>query len=215
MSLYIVKPITDFTIFTTPSSKRLNSRFDSAWSTTVNELRRELEHLQAADVVFEIGVNARDIRLDGMLRADARPSHPGVRVSFQSKHGPLSYTCDNYECWYAWQGPSWQHNVRAIVKTLEALRAIDRYGATKGEQYAGFKELPAGSGATPLGGMTKSEALTILRERSDIPALHNTPDLLAKAHRLARARAHPDRNGGDRTLWDQVEQAAKVLGLAS
>jgi hypothetical protein len=31
--------------------------------------------------------------------------------------------------------------------------------------------------------------------------------------RSARARAHPDRNGGDRTLWDAVEDAAHVLGL--
>jgi hypothetical protein len=33
---------------------------------------------------------------------------------------------------------TWQMNVRAIAKTLEALRAADRYGATQGRQYAGF-----------------------------------------------------------------------------
>lgn len=31
--------------------------------------------------------------------------------------------------------------------------------------------------------------------------------------RSARAKAHPDRNGGDRALWDGVEDAAHVLGL--
>jgi hypothetical protein len=31
--------------------------------------------------------------------------------------------------------------------------------------------------------------------------------------RAARAKAHPDRNGGDRALWDAVEDAARVLGL--
>ena len=31
--------------------------------------------------------------------------------------------------------------------------------------------------------------------------------------RAARAKAHPDRNGGDRALWDAVEDAAHVLGL--
>jgi hypothetical protein len=31
--------------------------------------------------------------------------------------------------------------------------------------------------------------------------------------RSARAKAHPDRNGGDRALWDAVEDAAHVLGL--
>ena len=31
--------------------------------------------------------------------------------------------------------------------------------------------------------------------------------------RSARAKAHPDRNAGDRALWDAVEDAAHVLGL--
>jgi hypothetical protein len=31
--------------------------------------------------------------------------------------------------------------------------------------------------------------------------------------RAARAKAHPDRNGGDRALWDAVDDAAHVLGL--
>ncbi|WP_206501089.1 hypothetical protein, partial [Xanthomonas vesicatoria] len=29
----------------------------------------------------------------------------------------------------------------------------------------------------------------------------------------ARVRSHPDRRGGDRTEWDQVESAAETLGL--
>jgi hypothetical protein len=37
-------------------------------------------------------------------------------------------------------------------------------------------------------------------------------DLLALL-RAARARAHPDRNSGDRALWDAVDDAAHVLGL--
>ncbi len=37
-------------------------------------------------------------------------------------------------------------------------------------------------------------------------------DLLALL-RTARAKAHPDRNGGDRALWDAVDDAAHVLGL--
>jgi len=31
--------------------------------------------------------------------------------------------------------------------------------------------------------------------------------------RTARSKAHPDRNGGDRTRWDAIEDAAHVLGL--
>jgi hypothetical protein len=36
---------------------------------------------------------------------------------------------------------------------------------------------------------------------------------LRRIWRLARSRAHPDRRGGDRTAWDEVEIAARALGL--
>ena len=36
---------------------------------------------------------------------------------------------------------------------------------------------------------------------------------LRRIWRLARSRAHPDRRGGDRTAWDEVEIAARTLGL--
>jgi hypothetical protein len=38
-------------------------------------------------------------------------------------------------------------------------------------------------------------------------------DELRRIWRLARSRAHPDRRGGDRTAWDEVEIAARTLGL--
>lgn len=38
-------------------------------------------------------------------------------------------------------------------------------------------------------------------------------DELRTLHRQARIKAHPDRHGGDRTRWDQVEKAARTLGL--
>ena len=62
------------------------------------------------------------------------------------------------------------------------------------------------------------------RERSAIAALEaiagvgqttGEPDEeeLRRIWRLARSRAHPDRRGGDRTAWDEVEIAARTLGL--
>lgn len=36
---------------------------------------------------------------------------------------------------------------------------------------------------------------------------------LERVLRSARSQAHPDRNGGDRSRWDKVEQAARKLGL--
>ena len=38
-------------------------------------------------------------------------------------------------------------------------------------------------------------------------------ETLRELWRAARSRAHSDRNGGDRTAWDAVEQAARDLGI--
>lgn len=193
-------------------SERRPHQFKADWSSTLALLERELEHLDAEDITLELDVLHASIRADGTgLKAYQEPASPAVVLSFESKHGPLSYRADVFER-ATWRGSApWRANVRAIALTLESLRAVDRYGATTtGEQYAGFLAIEAGSGAA-ASHMTQTEALTILRERSGIAALHNTPDLLRDAYRTARARSHPDRHGGDRTLWDQVEQAAAVL----
>lgn len=83
-----------------------------------------------------------------------------------------------------------------------------------GQQYAGFKALPAGT-ALPPSHMTRDRAIAILAVAVNIPPEHLNldPDSLRSTWRRARREVHPDRNAGDQTAWDQVEQAAKVLGL--
>lgn len=119
------------------TANRRRSPFDSPWSSTTDLLDRELHHLGARDVVLQLALSEYDIRNDGMPRANARkPSHPGVVLAFSSRYGPLQYATDTFD--------DWQANVRAIALALEALRKVDRYGITKrGEQYAGWKALPA------------------------------------------------------------------------
>ena len=109
------------------------------WVQTLADLDAEIRWLAGKDVMFGVGLSARDIRLDGMPRADARPfNHPGVEISFDSKFGRLTYATDQFT--------DWQDNVRAIALSLEALRAVDRYGVSKrGQQYAGWAQLTAGA----------------------------------------------------------------------
>lgn len=204
---YTVRPISDRTAFT---GKHERSRFDSTWTATEQLLLAEVRHLRGRDLVLEVDVQEHHIRLDGGLYANARPATPAVRVAFDSMHGPLTYATDRFT--------GWQDNVRAIALGLEALRKVDRYGITKrGEQYAGWKALPAGSdGAASR--MTNDEARQVFRAAAGIHVTNgelDDPDERRAAHRRARAAAHPDRHNGDRTLWDQVEQAAKVLGVLS
>lgn len=222
--MYAVRPLSDRT-WLRPEHKRIPTRFSASWAETEALLLDEVDRLRGRDLVIEVDVNEQDLRLDGRLRAKAQASTPAVVVAFETAaHGPMLYRCDTFTTSYYSQGPEWQHNVRAIAKTLEALRAVDRYGATEtGQQYTGFKALPAGR-AMPASHMTRTAAAELLErvaigEEGDSRQREIDRILADNAHALevwreARRVAHPDRRDGDRTVWDQVEQAAAVLGVA-
>lgn len=220
---YTVRPISDRTPF---GGDPRNSPFTVTWKAALDLLDRELWFLDAEDVVLEVDVDERNIRVDGMLRVDAKTKTPAVRLAFDSNQGPLTYATD------AFVRPAsrakgmerdWQHNVYAIAKGLEALRLTERYGIIRrGEQYQGFKALPAGR-AMPASHMTRTAAAEILervaigdegalRERS-VQRILDSEALARDVWKRARGAVHPDRRNGDRTLWDQVEQAADALKL--
>lgn len=208
---YTVRPVSDRTWFGTMGKEP--SRFNAKWGATLELLGREIDYLKGSDVVIEIDVTETDLKLNGELRAHARPSSAAVVVAFESKHGTLLYRCDRFFTNWHHQGPEWQHNVRAIALTLESLRAVSRYGATEtGQQYAGFKALPSGTAMT-ASHMTASDAGVIIGRAAGFDEQTMPLAISDAALRRARARSHPDRHAGDRTTWDQVEQAAKVLGL--
>lgn len=219
---YTTRPISNRTWLGTMGKEP--TRFKAKWGSTLEVLDREVSALRGRNVVIEIDVTEKELKLDGTLRANARPASSAVVLAFESKHGPLLYRCDRFYTTYYDQGPDWQHNLRAIALTLEALRAVDRYGATEtGQQYTGFKALPAGR-AMPASHMTADAALALIERIAigdedasrtlSIERLRTDPALLRRAVRDAKGYAHPDRNDGARTLWDQVEQAARVLGVA-
>lgn len=224
MSTYTVRPLSDRT-WLRPAHERVTTRFSAKWAETEQLLLDEVDRLDGRDLVIEVDLREQDLRLDGTIRANAREAEtPAVVVAFESRrHGPMLYRCDTFEAPYSWQGPHWQHNVRAIALTLQSLRAVDRYGATEtGQQYAGFKALPAGR-AMPASHMTRTAAAEVLeriaigdegpaRART-LAAMANDPAVVVQIWKEARKVAHPDRRGGDHTVWDQVEQAARVLGV--
>lgn len=205
---YTFRPLGAWTEGNTEDRRR-RSTFKATWSETLRLLRRELAHLDAANVVIQADFHERDLRIDGTgPRADARqPLHPGVRVAFDSRHGPLTYATDSCEFW--------QHNVRSIALGLEALRAVDRYGVTKsGEQYRGWAQLGPGTGAPPSG-MTRDRASDLIRrhagacEDAELTNVNVTP----RMWKQARANTHPDRTGGNSKLFLELEQAGRALGL--
>lgn len=131
-------------------------------------------------------VSESDIRVDGQLRASARPASPGIILAFESRHGPLKYASDTFD--------DWQANVRAIALGLEALRRVDRYGITRrGEQYTGWRQLTSGPAAT----ITPDEARAIFDEYPG-------------GWREALKATHPD-HGGDPERFRRVQEARALL----
>jgi hypothetical protein len=206
---YTVRPLSDHT-WLRPQFKRTVTRFSASWAETEHQLLDEVDRLSGRNLVIEVDVREQDLRVDGRIRAKAHATSPAVVIAFETTaHGPMLYRCDTFTTAYADQGPAWQHNVRAIAKTLEALRAVDRYGATEtGQQYTGFKALPGGT-PMPAGPerMTEADAGEVIRGYG---GSYNT---LRESYRAALRATHPD-HGGRREDFDRLQQAARVAGLA-
>jgi hypothetical protein len=189
-----------------PGQRRANflkSPFKTRWTATLELLAREIKKLGGTHVEIAVDLprGEYDLRADGQLRADARPRR-AVIVSFRTPDGSrLQFPCDTY----GW----WQDNVYAIAKTLENLRAIDRWGATQSRQYEGFKALASGTAPT----MSSQAAAEIIGTAGRLLAENVLADAgYAKtAVRNALFHTHPDRNDGQRGEYDRVDAARKVL----
>lgn len=213
---YTMRPLAWDQARTPPAARKSRWTFRAGWQDTLDLLDRELTHLAASNVIIEADFREGDLRQDGMPRAAAKePTFPGVRISFDSRHGRLVYGTDAYELW--------QHNVRAIALSLEALRAVDRYGATRSaQQYAGWKAIDAGPTSASASQMTREEAARFIAAAVD-PVGAGRPEVVAgilsgqtlkESYRLAARKLHPDA-GGSPNGFQQLQQALHVLGSAA
>lgn len=176
---YQLRPL-HWTAPVTPG-RQSSAVFRASWTDTLTLLGDEIEQLGGgrSDVLFEVDVQQADLRLDGMLRANAKMGDfPGVVVTFDSKFGQLRYASDAYEP--RWKGamPGWQANIRAVALALQALRAVDRYGVSKrGEQYTGWRALEAGNGSA-FASADAAERWMCERSRDlGLPVATNIPQL--------------------------------------
>lgn len=185
---------------------RRDAPFDAGWGTTVALLERELRMLNARGAVMLVALEASEIRLDGKPKANARPRHPGVILTFESKFGPLRYACDTFR--------DFADNVRAVALGLEALRKVERYGITKsGEQYKGWSALPPG---TAMGArMTREEAWFVLCDLAgaydDAVASPGSRGDVEDLYRMAAKLNHPDRGGSDDLMSRATEARDRLL----
>jgi len=120
----------------TPAHKRDWSRFDVTLGRAQKHMHEEIERMNGKNIVIS---TAQRVRRDGLIYAkdaDRTPDDPGVAVYFLRKGQRVCFACDQY--YQIWE------NMRAIGKTIEAMRGIERWGSSEmlDRAFTGFAALP-------------------------------------------------------------------------
>ena len=157
------------------TSYREYSRFKSGFGAARNLLTAEIARMGGSRVIISSNV---PLRLDGLPRANCpEPSDPGIAVYFVYKGKDMVFACDKYR-------RTWE-NAYAIAKTIEAMRGIERWGASDMMERAfrGFSALPekAGEGWRQVLGLGGSGIVSVAQVQD--------------AFRKLAHEHHPDKGG--------------------
>lgn len=110
------------------------SRFDVPFSTARQELLWEVERHGGRYPVISTNI---ETRRDGLPYASAtEPADPGVAVYFMDRAGrQMVFACDRWD--------RVRDNMRAIHKTLDAIRGMDRWGVAQASDraFSGFAQI--------------------------------------------------------------------------
>ena len=118
----------------TPLHKREQSRFDVSSDQARQEMMRECKAMKGSHIVISTN---KELRLDGLPYANRRdPEDTAVALYFQRNGESVCFSCDRYLS--VWE------NMRAIGKTIEAMRGVERWGAHEvlDQMFTGFTALP-------------------------------------------------------------------------
>jgi hypothetical protein len=120
----------------TPRNQISYSRFSPGnRAQEVRSVQDELWRLGAKNVI--VSTNVR-LRRDGLPYAgDKAPDDQGVAVYFDYLGGQKCFACDRWE--------TVEENLRAIFKSIEAIRGLDRWGSKSfvDAAFTGFAALPS------------------------------------------------------------------------
>lgn len=116
------------------SKYRERSRFQTGFGAARKLLFQELGHMGAQKVILSTNIPLRN---DGMPRSGMVPdgADHGVAVYFDRKGKDMVFACDKFDRAY--------DNIYAIAKTIDAMRGIERWGASDMMEraFSGFKAL--------------------------------------------------------------------------
>lgn len=164
------------------------------------DLNHELKLLNADNVVISSNVA---IRRDGLPYSNQkRPDDPGVVLYFMRNGSEVCIPCDRWMTVDA--------NLRAIGKTIEAIRGIERWGAGDlvDAAFNGItnKALPANAIVTPY---QKRAWYEVLGVSQDAPK-----EVIVGAYRALLKVRHPDKGGTNEAFmelqaaWKEVSNRA-------
>lgn len=164
--------------------------FKAGYGDTLEKLEYEIDRLDGSEVIIGIVTDSSMIRMDGKPYERMRTTHAGVEVSFEVPDGRRLVFHTDVHSGYT---DSWQDNLRAIAKGLEALRAVSRYGITSGigEQYAGFLKLETSQASPDRGRELVKEAGGIRQA-----LMRHHPDQGGDPRRFADVQAYRQLSGG-------------------
>ena len=163
--------------------RRTVSRFKTGFAVSRDQLMDEIRRLGGRQVVLSTNIPLRN---DGLPYASAKePDDPGVAVYFTYKQKPMCFACDRFK--YV------KENIQAISKTIDAIRGIERWGASDMMEraFTGFLALP-------------EKASQPWRE---VLGLQGTgfisPDVIDARFKELALKHHPD-HGGDAEKFRQL-----------
>lgn len=128
----------------TPAECRDWGRFKGTRNEVQSAMLDEIERMGGRNIVVSTNV---PVRRDGLPYASAKePSDPGVAVYFERGKERVCFACDQYD--RVWK------NMRAIGKTIEAMRGIERWGSKEmlDRAFTGFAALPPPDAAIEMPG---------------------------------------------------------------
>ena len=180
----------------TSAYNRKNDPFHMPGGKVRYELARELKMMGSDDFIISSNLMTRR---DGLPYAGQKaPEDPGIGLYFTRKGKEICISCDRYS--------SIEANLRAIGKTIEAIRGIERWGTEEmmDAAFTGFAALPESTIVTPYQSRAWYDVLEVSQSAS--------AEIIKAAYRQKLKSAHPD-GGGTNILFLELQKAAKEAGI--
>lgn len=165
------------------------SRFKTGFGAARVKLSAEIQRMGGTGVIISTNVPLRN---DGMPRASApEPRDAGVAVYFRYKGKDMVFACDKFR--YS------RENIYAIAMTIDALRGIERWGASDMMEraFSGFKALESSTGREWWQVLNVSQ--------------NSSKEIIDASFRVMLRKCHPDAGGSHEAMTELNQARDKAM----